>query len=894
MAEAFAALGIAANIFQFLELGLKTTRTIVATYRSVDIDGLAQHTADLSLSASDFRKQCAQLKSDIEIAKDKSLVTLLTRCVDTAKDINKEIAGLKIPKSKRGKTWSRLWFGLKASWKSSKIEGLQADLVEMRGEICIRLQGLIFEHQKSLSRSMGSLGQASKAWNTATTQRLDVMARQIGDLLAAREASATVTAESDRQYAELASSLEKFASEAKNHGLIRAILQSLHFAQIKERQNEIPVAHKNTFEWVFREDSTTTFPAWLRGSSGLFWITGKPGSGKSTLMKFIMSHQKTTQLAETWAGPKRLLLASHFFWYGGTKIQQSQEGLLRTLLFQILVNYPEFVHDLFPERSGDSFKYLESWSLEELSAAFGFLTEHPNMPCRILILVDGLDEYIGEKKGLTKFLRAVAESPNIKVCCASRPWPEFQKAFGGSSAQIEMHDLTKDDMRLYVRDELEKDETFQKIKSSQSSQAEALVESISSRAEGVFFWVFLVVKSLLKGLGYKDDPESLQLRVLEFPKDLDKFFKRMIDSIDGVHKQRVHDVFSALLMARAPLPLVFFLAQDSLEDLRNNWAENFDSVENSESKLSHRLRIANAFEGGKTGMKTGWKRGFAGRGMPDYRGEINFEDNIDKRSLDSIPSADRMQEYKDTLLWQCCDLVQAWKVDTEAPAGFSIRIGFLHRTVIEFLQQTNYALSSDNKRRYLRYIHARSFLEIVLLELTPTFANEHIANEHIPKEYIANEYTLRFIHAIQETETDIGGWTNDGYQILDICSRIQKILTLIEEPRFDVRQPQLYSPVDWQPTLRLLSSVQARILVQKYNWELTYQSGDKFLHLYENKNSPQIIHHILEGSSSIDIGDSVTSTTLKVIDLDLLGNILCLDGFKKLIMASCLGRQSMI
>ncbi|KAF6840323.1 hypothetical protein CMUS01_03977 [Colletotrichum musicola] len=115
MAEAFAALGIAANIFQFLELGLKTTRSIVATYRTVDIDGLAQHTADLSLSASDFRKQCGQLKSDIEIAKDESLTTLLTRCVDTAKEIDKEIGSLKIPRSKRGKTWSRLWFGLKAS-----------------------------------------------------------------------------------------------------------------------------------------------------------------------------------------------------------------------------------------------------------------------------------------------------------------------------------------------------------------------------------------------------------------------------------------------------------------------------------------------------------------------------------------------------------------------------------------------------------------------------------------------------------------------------------------------------------------------------------------------------------------------------------------------------------
>ncbi|KAF6830555.1 small S protein [Colletotrichum plurivorum] len=610
------------------------------------------------------------------------------------------------------------------------------------------------------------------------------MARQIGDLLAAREASATASEDCDRQYDELASSLEKFASEAKNHGLVRAILESLHFAQIKERQNEIPVAHKNTFEWVFREDSTTTFPAWLRGSRSLFWITGKPGSGKSTLMKFIMSHQKTTQLAEGWAGPKRLLLVSHFFWYGGTKIQQSQDGLLRTLLFQILVNYPGLVRDLVPERSGDSFKYLESWSLEELSAAFEFLKERPNLPCCILVFVDGLDEYIGEKKGLTKFLRAVAESPNIKVCCA---------------------------------------------------------------AEGVFFWVFLVVKSLLKGLSYNDDLESLQQRVSEFPKDLDKFFKRMLDSIDGVHKRRVDDVFAALLMAKSPLPLVFFLAQDSLEDLRHNWAKN------AKTKLSvkPRLPIAIASEGRKTGRK----REFLGR----YRGEISFEDDMNKPRLKVIPPPDRMQEYKDTLLWQCCDLVQAWEVDEEAEAGFNIRIGFLHRTVVDFLQH-NHAFSSDAKRRHFRYIHARSFLEIALLDRSLNFQ-------------VGISYILKLTDAIQESETDIGGLYDDGYQIIELCHNIRKRLALL---------PAEYGP--W--VSRHLSFIQARILVQKFNWESTIPEAGRFVHLYDHGSNAVILRDIILQQLNPHGEDFETLPMTETIDLDLLDGLLRLQAFAKHVLKS--------
>lgn len=35
------------------------------------------------------------------------------------------------------------------------------------------------------------------------------------------------------------------------------------------------------------------FVAWLEEGDGLYWIAGKAGSGKSTLMKYIASHPST-------------------------------------------------------------------------------------------------------------------------------------------------------------------------------------------------------------------------------------------------------------------------------------------------------------------------------------------------------------------------------------------------------------------------------------------------------------------------------------------------------------------------------------------------------------------------------------------------------------------------
>jgi hypothetical protein len=50
---------------------------------------------------------------------------------------------------------------------------------------------------------------------------------------------------------------------------------------------EILPAHKSTFEWVFRSPETkapwSNFAKWLETGSGIYWMNGKAGPGKSTL-----------------------------------------------------------------------------------------------------------------------------------------------------------------------------------------------------------------------------------------------------------------------------------------------------------------------------------------------------------------------------------------------------------------------------------------------------------------------------------------------------------------------------------------------------------------------------------------------------------------------------------
>lgn len=142
MAEAFAALGVAASIFQFLELGFKATRTIVATYRDIDVAGIAQRNAEIVLTCSDLEEHCSRLNNDKVGAKDDDLAPILTRCINAATKLSTEVGRLTVPDSKRHRKWTKVKILILSYWKRNTIGGLQADLVEIRSQTCFRLQKL--------------------------------------------------------------------------------------------------------------------------------------------------------------------------------------------------------------------------------------------------------------------------------------------------------------------------------------------------------------------------------------------------------------------------------------------------------------------------------------------------------------------------------------------------------------------------------------------------------------------------------------------------------------------------------------------------------------------------------------------------------------------------------
>lgn len=54
---------------------------------------------------------------------------------------------------------------------------------------------------------------------------------------------------------------------------------------------------------------------WMTVGSGLCWISGRAGTGKSSLMRFLDDDPRTKEAFQVWAGERPFVLAAFYFWH---------------------------------------------------------------------------------------------------------------------------------------------------------------------------------------------------------------------------------------------------------------------------------------------------------------------------------------------------------------------------------------------------------------------------------------------------------------------------------------------------------------------------------------------------------------------------------------------------
>ncbi|KAI5459452.1 hypothetical protein BGZ63DRAFT_391064 [Mariannaea sp. PMI_226] len=327
-------------------------------------------------------------------------------------------------------------------------------------------------------------------------------------------------------------------------------LETLAFKSMYDREDEVTEAHTKTLEWIF--DNTAVddqlqkhfrdeFILWLKTNNlgPIYWITGKPGSGKSTLTGFLYQHSTTKKLLQQWAGDRPFLVAGFFFWTSGTRDQRSQAGLLRSLLHQLLSANPHLIPAAFPTlwnrlrqmSTKERVRLSLEWSVPDLMDAFHLLLDAALPTMNICLFIDGLDEFDGDHTSIIDFFKTLSVGHNshaLKMCLSSRPWTVFSDAFEHDVPNGRLQDLTHDDMYQYAKDELRNNHYIKKAFRKDPAFEHDFVENLVQQADGVFLWVRLAVERILHLMEKTHSNEDLNFIVSSFPRELDDFFEKLI------------------------------------------------------------------------------------------------------------------------------------------------------------------------------------------------------------------------------------------------------------------------------------------------------------------------------------------------------------------------------
>lgn len=145
--------------------------------------------------------------------------------------------------------------------------------------------------------------------------------------------------------------------ESQDAKLRRILLNSLEFEEMNARHMTISEAHAETCQWLFQRDEYKLWrdPKSFHHHCGFLWLKGKPGAGKSTLMKSALDFGVKSYCED--------VIISFFFSARGSPLEGSAQGMYRSLIYQLLKNFPSL-----PAPDGPV--GLRDWPLEPLKRMF--------------------------------------------------------------------------------------------------------------------------------------------------------------------------------------------------------------------------------------------------------------------------------------------------------------------------------------------------------------------------------------------------------------------------------------------------------------------------------------------------------------------------------------------
>ncbi|KAL9041619.1 MAG: hypothetical protein Q9214_004044, partial [Letrouitia sp. 1 TL-2023] len=268
-------------------------------------------------------------------------------------------------------------------------------------------------------------------------------------------------------------------------------------------------------QWLLQRQAFQDWISDAPNKSGMLWLTGNPGAGKSILASYVIALLKKRSFSGS---------CQYHFFLAGNQTKRTISYLLRSIALQAALFHEVFCTRLIElhENTGIVFgqqKAMIIWEKIFEGILFRIPSQNP-----FFWVFDGLDEAETPVE-LVKLLSKIKAAFRINVLLLSRATKDLAAGIR-NLLPIAVHEGISaedniDDIRDYVIS------SISKILPGDQAQ-EVIVEDILSKASGSFLWVRLALERIRDNWYTKDD---IKLALTEIPRGMEQLYERMIEVI---------------------------------------------------------------------------------------------------------------------------------------------------------------------------------------------------------------------------------------------------------------------------------------------------------------------------------------------------------------------------
>lgn len=313
------------------------------------------------------------------------------------------------------------------------------------------------------------------------------------------------------------------------------------------RERQIKDKTPDTCLWLLEY---TSYQEWLL-RRGLLCITGKPGSGKSTILKFAIDEtNRFLQRRE-----ENTITASFFFDSSGTPIQKTASGFYRSLLYQLYKQKKDLLHNFFSSIKSSKFggtgpisQNLRKVDLRsQLSKVILDILDCSTLNLYIDALDECADDEIDEVRQfiLDIYYESKAKLHLLGICFSCRTYPVVIEK---SDYMVCVDTNNSGDIKRCIRYYLD----FTSMREVHKQRVE---EQLTNRAAGIFQWIDLVLPRVIEmnrnGRGIK----QMLNEIAKTPQDLDLWCMETLEAIDTEDLPSSWSLLRWICFAERPLSL---------------------------------------------------------------------------------------------------------------------------------------------------------------------------------------------------------------------------------------------------------------------------------------------------------------------------------------------------